>query len=71
MAEIVLILVLPLFQTDSAAGMGCLGYEERHETESARQAHPETEVTQDFKWLALKSISRFTHLSTANNSQRQ
>lgn len=70
-AEIVLILVLLLFQTDSAAGMSCLGFEKRHEAESVRQAYPETEVTQDFKWLVLKHIPRLTHLSTANNTQRQ
>lgn len=64
-------LVLPPFQTDSAAGMTSLGYEDRHETESVRQAHPEIEMTQDFKWLILKNISRFTDLSSANNRHRQ
>lgn len=70
-AEIILMLALPLLQTDSAAGRSFLGYGQRHGTESARQAHPETEVTQDFKWLVLENIPRFTHLSAANSSQRQ
>lgn len=67
----VLILVLPPFQTDSAPGMKSLGYENRHETESVRQAYPEIEMTQVFKWLILKNISRLTNLSSANNRHRQ
>lgn len=39
--------------------------------QNQRDKHIRRQVTQDFKWLILKNIPRFTGLSSANNSHRQ